>query len=256
MNKQKTKKGNGIEWCDYTWNPVTGCGNECEYCYARRIANRFRDKSNLTYVDGVKPGHLSHIPFPYGFLPTLHPERLNEPQKVKKPSKIFVVSMGDLFGDWVPDEWIEQVFESCRKAPWHTYFFLTKNPERYSKLNDNRILPKDDNFWYGITITQVDNHRLIDYIPDYYGKPEPVHRNTFISFEPLLDRHAAQLVKYYSHCFKWVIVGAQTGLKAIKPQSEWVQSIIGQCRQANIPIFLKSNLNWPDKIQEWPEELR
>ena len=112
---------NAIGWCDYTWNPVTGCKFGCTFggasCYASGIARRFA---------GGKA-------FPNGFDPTFHPERLDEPGKVKTPARIFAVSMGDLFGSWVSAEWIATVLDACRRAPWHTFQLLTKAPENAAR---------------------------------------------------------------------------------------------------------------------------
>jgi protein gp37 len=110
MNRTK------IEWTDYTWNPITGCLHGCEYCYARKIAARFKKV------------------FPNGFEPTFHQERLRDPFDVKKPSKIFTVSMGDMFGEWVHGKWITQVFDVMGACNWHTFLVLTKNPKGIRKL--------------------------------------------------------------------------------------------------------------------------
>ena len=149
-----------IDWADATWNPVTGCLHGCEYCYARRIAERFRPEyvsgmygtnesevsSRTNYElkepmrrcryesDGVKLLY-EKTAYPFGFVPTFHRYRLEEPQRWKKPRNIFVCSMADLFGDWVPDEWIREVVAACDAAPQHRYLFLTKNPSRYKELD-------------------------------------------------------------------------------------------------------------------------
>ena len=106
MNKTK------IEWTNWTWNPVVGCKHNCWYCYGKRIAKRFF-KDNPNYE------------------PKFYPERLKEPYTLKKPSKIFVCSMADLFGDWVKMNWIERVIKVVKENPQHTFQFLTKNPKRY-----------------------------------------------------------------------------------------------------------------------------
>ncbi len=129
MNKTK------IEWCDSTWNPVTGCLHGCEYCYARRIAERFGtlfkgdimpEDEGLTFLPD-EPNRFYELdeparndngklePFPVNFYPTFHRYRLDEPQHMKKPQTIFVCSMADLFGDWVPYSWIEEVLRPVRK---------------------------------------------------------------------------------------------------------------------------------------------
>ena len=139
MNKTK------IDWCDMTWNPVTGCLHGCEYCYARRIAERFKCDNetfakkhiNSSTDDFICYEGEYHCAFPFGFKPTLYMERLDEPQHIKKPHNIFVCSMADLFGDWVSDEWIQQVFKACEVAPQHNYLFLTKNPKRYENIRVN-----------------------------------------------------------------------------------------------------------------------
>jgi protein gp37 len=288
MNKSK------IEWCDYTWNPVTGCLHGCNYCYARRIAERFGGASETHYnecvgeecqwctegtgkihdltepVYDIDRGH--NAPYPFEFDPTFHRYRLDEPQKVKKPSRIFVVSMGDLFGDWVPDEWIEEVFKTCEDAPQHQYLFLTKNPKRFMELQFKIPLPTSEKYWYGTTVTSQADTQKLAYLGGLASK-------TFVSIEPLLGAVDLENVQFGRHTtmnllegcgvnsknccqsipnafckpINWVIVGAQTGPGAVPPKPEWVQNIIDQCREAGVPVFLKNNLNWPEKIQEWPE---
>ncbi len=250
MNKTK------IDWADYTWNTVTGCRHECEYCYARKIANRFsktglgKVPNSYTPQEYNKPFIFDGTidPYPAGFTPTFHQNRLDEPKKLKTPSKIFVVSMGDLFGAWVPDKWIQEVFKACESAPQHTYLFLTKNPKRYSKMAAEGKLPHKNNFWYGSTITGNGELRFVSPRCDNFKY------NTFISIEPLLNIWDFNPYGEFDSV-KWVIIGAQTGPNAIKPKPEWVQSIINQCRKVNVPIFLKNNLEWPEKIQELPEGL-
>jgi protein gp37 len=254
LNKSK------IEWCDYTWNPVTGCLHKCDYCYAERIANRFGINAITQELEKIweeefgekcseiapgihdleKPYYCGGRmqPFPYSFHPTFHRYRLNEPQKLKKPSRIFVVSMGDLFGEWVPDEWIEEVFKTVKESPQHTFLFLTKNPERYMNLYCNGI-EFPENIMLGTTITSEAETNRQSWIP--------CGIKSFISIEPLMEPIKSNLYA------DWVIVGAMTGPRAIKPKPEWVQSIVDYCRKWSTPIFLKGNLNWSEKIKEFPK---
>ena len=214
MNKTK------IEWCDYTWNPVTGCKHGCPYCYAERISKRFTGD----------------------FEPKFHEKRLLEPVKIKKPSRVFVVSMGDLFGEWVPDEWISEVMKACKQAPWHTYIFLSKNPKKY----DNWVGPTDA--WYGATV-----NNSADFIPPCRASDlfrTGIH-NRFLSIEPLLGEIQGIALQNLT-LFKWVIVGAQTGPGAVKPKTEWVQSIVNKCKEDRVPLFLKDNLGWHEEIKEFP----
>jgi protein gp37 len=215
MNKTK------IEWCDYTWNPVTGCLHGCEYCYARRIAERFKGKA-----------------FPEGFAPTFYPNRLDEPKKLKKPSRIFVVSMGDLFGGWVSPVWINRILRVAEECPQHTFIFLTKNPTGMRGYN---FL---DNCWCG---TSIENQEATKKrIPELLKVSAPVR---LVSIEPMLGP-----VDLTNFCNKlnWIIIGAQTGPKAVKPKPEDVRSIIDLAQEQGIPLFLKDNLKWPEKIQEFP----
>lgn len=248
MQKQGPDK---IEWCDYTWNPVTGCLHGCEYCYARKIAHRFRDKTKADkpyYVADFTAdlGYKDDYAFPFGFRPTIHRYRLDEPQHIRKPSKIFVSSMADLFGDWVPDEWIRDVFAACERAPWHTYLFLTKNPARYEQLYDDRIFPYKENYWFGSTLTKPsDEYQYFDCTP----------YKDFVSIEPMLAPFGPLVGGHFP---KWVIIGAMTGpgAKWHQPKRQWVADIVDQCHAARVPIFMKGSLArvWGEPlIQEWPE---
>ena len=154
MNKTK------IDWATMSWNPVTGCRHGCPYCYARRTATRFNagleDPAPLTGGLHVLPEKIKATPYPYGFEPTLHRYRLGQPQNTEEPQTVFVCSMADLFGRWVPTSWIVEVLDACRKAPQHRYLFLTKNPARYLELDHLALLPHESNFWYGSTVANMD----------------------------------------------------------------------------------------------------
>ena len=241
MNKTK------IDWCDSTWNPVTGCLHGCEYCYARGIANRFGFGAYEPNIDErvlIEPAVSAgkKVPYPFNFEPTFHKYRLNEYQS-KKGRNIFVCSMADLFGDWVPDEWIEEVFKACDNAPQHNYLFLTKDPFRYEILHQKGILRKRDNMWYGYSMPK----NGCDYWYDSQYK-------TFESMEPLLEMVSVP------HS-KWTIIGAETGRRKNKvvPERKWIEHIVNKCREGNIPVFMKSSLAdiWGEPlIQEFPDELK
>lgn len=278
-----------IDWCDATWNPVTGCLHGCEYCYARRIAERFgggwrhrsesADKSWRHWRqsnDGLSRDLLggwayhanrqNHVlneqcyrypccpihpyrkkaPYPYFFDPTFHRYKLDEPQKWKKPRSIFVCSMADLFGDWVPDEWIQEVFKACEAAPQHRYLFLTKNPKRYKELQLKGKLPKQH--WYGTSVTRKDDRDF--FAPGY---------NTFVSIEPILEsfsdeKHAA----YRQMVQPWVILGAETGNRKNKivPKKEWITELVDYYSKFGYTkFFMKESLRdlmGADFRQEFP----
>lgn len=252
---EKTK----IDWCDSTWNPVTGCLHGCEYCYARRIANRFGTKDQChSFYGGHPVGNIHELeepavvtetgkktPYPFDFEPTFHRYRLDEYQN-KKGRNIFVCSMADLFGRWVPDEWIQEVFKACDNAPQHNYLFLTKNPKRYEKVLDRYMPP---NMWFGWSQTGPMGHEC-DFTTHHSVK-------TFISIEPLLR----PFKEFHIKGVEWVIIGAETGRRENKvvPERKWIEDIVNECRKADIPIFMKSSLLdiWGEPLmQEFPDELK
>ena len=232
---QKTK----IEWCDATWNPVTGWRHECEYCYAQRIAERFGgsgEHGKLMVLDEPKmrmqkSGKVAVDTYPYSFAPTLHRYRLDEPYQ-RRGQNIFVCSMADLFGEWVPDEWIEEVMNACLLSPQHRYLFLTKNPSRYMRLAEAGKLPERDNFWYGSSTPTPD-------APFWWSE----RHNTFVSVEPMMEEFPSAgdcPVKKVG----WVIMGAMTGpgSKAHQPKKEWVEELVEDAQASVVPVFMKDSL--------------
>lgn len=246
MNKTK------IDWCDSTWNPITGCLHGCEYCYARGIAERFGGKQKYANIfeedEPVIGADGKVLAYPHSFSPTLLRYRLND-YASKKGRNIFVCSMADLFGDWVPDSWIEEVFKACEKAPQHNYLFLTKNPQRYVELALREKLPAKENMWYGSTITEPD---MESFFSEYH--------KTFWSIEPILTPFR-RMEESKKQLPDWIIIGAETGRRKDKviPEREWIEDILEDCRQRNIPLFMKSSLAdiWGEPlIQEFPKELK
>jgi len=276
-----------IEWCDFSWNPVTGCLHNCEYCYARKQIKRFAGKictpqdGNIyngcrpygkvydfielgitkervcrNYTIGLEPGRCAKRDDPFN--PKFHPNRLDQPARRKKPARIFVVSMGDLFGEWVPDEWIERVFEACEAAPQHTYYFLTKNPKRYKLSHGYPItfFASGRPYWFGFSATGQK-----DFFVNLAESPKGNFGNRFISFEPLVSaiKIPSKTEAYKAKKINWLIVGAETGNRKGKiiPKREWLLDIRKQCRDLKIPLFEKNSLKplLPEGlIQQWPEE--
>jgi len=282
MNKTK------IDWCDMTFNPVTGCLHGCEYCYARGISKRFASKSfkeweHIYSENCTHDLHDSHLtngkiePYPYGFQPTFHRYRLDEPSKKTKGQKIFVCSMADLFGDWVPDEWIEEVFKACEAAPQHTYLFLTKNPSKIPKTTyifSGVFKSHTNNYWFGTSIaTQKDlSDRIIDLLSvngNRFLSIEPIHEKIKLTKIDLIGAYVDAVNGKEYHMFgggnfrkvHWVIVGAESGNRKgmVIPKREWIEGLVEQCKAAGVPVFMKESLRelmGQDFIQEWPEKLR
>lgn len=246
MNKQGPGK---IDWTDYTFNPVTGCYHSCEYCYAERIATRFgargrllammdsaTERHNGYHIFTAKPGERA---FPHRFLPTSYPHRLTEPTELKKPSKIFVVSMGDLFGSWVPDSWIEQVLDVVKATPRHTFQFLTQRPDRYSYFT-----PWPPNAWLGATATnQVE---LDCSLAALHQVNASVH---FISVEPVRE-----FINYITPPLDWLIMGYESGPGCHPKAPDYrVTHLVEEAARLNIPVWLKDSIIPDLVLKEWPE---
>lgn len=198
-----------IEWCDYTWNPVTGCRRGCPYCYAKRMHDRFHPDREFSEV-------------------VFFPKRLEE-KMPKEPATIFVGSMSDI-EYWQPI-WIDRILIVCRLNLQHTFMFLSKEPLSYDSNHLTFSWPK--NTMQGLTLTcqqgftlQIACHQLM------MTYPRP-----FLSLEPLLGEltYNGRLESYEK-----IIVGAMTGPKAVKPKKEWIQSIKDNVSADK--IFWKSNI--------------
>ncbi len=222
-----------IEWADATWNPITGCSKiseGCEHCYAERMVKRF---PNI---------------YPNGFKPTFHEKHLSDPLKWKKPRRIFVCSMGDLFHEDVPMEWIYRVFNVMKWCPQHTFLLLTKRPERakvllktlmrdyYSEESDP-ITAYFSHVWLGVTVEHL------NYVDRIAILQETNFAHRFVSFEPLLSYvYIATCVSktaYYKRPIEWVIVGGETGPRAREMKPEWVRDIRDTCIEHEVPFFFK-----------------
>ena len=282
---KKTK----IDWADATWNPVTGCLHGCEYCYARRIAERFRPEyvsgmygtnesevsSRTNYElkepmrrcryesDGVKLLY-EKTAYPFGFVPTFHRYRLEEPQRWKKPRNIFVCSMADLFGEWVPDEWIDDVIKATQRALQHRYLFLTKNPERYGewleRFEEGRISELDEleNCWFGASASNNAELERANRSRAQWVSIEPIRErietdeDQFMEFNPYTGSELKR--------WEWVVIGAETGnsKNKVAPKREWIDDIATACADYGTPVFMKESLRelmGDDFRQEFPWEV-
>jgi len=205
-----------IEWTDATWNPVTGCTKispGCKNCYAERLALRLRAMGNPRYLDG--------------FSITLHHDLLDLPLKWRRPRRIFVNSMSDLFHESVPDDFIHQVFDVMKRAHWHTFQVLTKRAERLAQLAP--VLSWPQNVWQGVS---VESARYTIRVTELAKVPAAVR---FLSVEPLLGP-ISDLPLSDIH---WVIVGGESGPNHRPVEPGWVRSIREQCLRARVPFFFK-----------------
>jgi len=210
MNRSK------IEWTESTWNPVTGCtkiSEGCAHCYAERMALRLKAMGQKNYVNGFKV--------------TMHPDTLHVPLLWKKPQNIFVNSMSDLFHEDIPLDFIQDVFETMKKAHWHRFQILTKRAERLLELSGN--LPWAENIWMGVTVESHQYKYRIDYLRNI-----PAHVK-FLSLEPLLT----SLGQLNLNDIDWVIVGGESGPQSRPIHIDWVREIRDQCLGKSVPFFFK-----------------
>jgi len=205
-----------IEWTDATWNPVTGCTKispGCKHCYAERLAKRLQAMGNPRYRNR--------------FRVTLHRDQLELPLRWRRPKRIFVNSMSDLFHERVPEEFIADVLRTAKKTPWHTYQILTKRPDRMAEITTN--FPQLRNVWLG---TSVENADYLDRIDELRCVRSAVR---FVSFEPLLGSVAgANLTN-----IQWAIVGGESGPRARPMDRRWVYEIEEACRRFGTAFFFK-----------------
>ena len=205
-----------IEWTEATWNPVTGCDKVspgCAHCYAERMARRLRAMGTPNYANG--------------FAVTLQPQMLEAPLKWRRPRKIFVNSMSDLFHEQVPAQFIDRVFGVMKQAHWHEYQVLTKRSQRLLELDAS--LPWASHIWMGVS---VENHRFLHRIDDLRRTHAKVK---FLSLEPLLG----PLPSLNLSGIDWVIVGGESGPGARPMNPTWVSSIRDQCAAARVAFFFK-----------------
>lgn len=219
-------KTEGISWAKWSWNPVTGCLHGCEYCYARAITQRFPEG------------------FPAGFTPFFREDRLSAPANTVVPAehrddpawqRVFVCSMADLYGRWVPQEWINRVHASMLASPHWQYILLTKFPARYVGLD----MPAGA--WIG---TSVDEQKRVRIAEDAFRQVDG-GMVRWLSLEPLKE----PLEFTDLSMFDWVVIGAQTEtvqggrvVPAFAPAFEWVARIVAQAREAGCRVHLKPNL--------------
>jgi protein gp37 len=235
MNKQDSTS---IEWAQWSWNPITGCKHDCPYCYARDIANRF---------------------YPQKFEPSIHPARFSSPKNTNVPSQaetdvafrnVFTGSMADIFGRWVPDEWVQKVIGVVRDCPQWNFLFLTKFPQRVHEYESN--LPS--NAWMGTT---VDCQDRVANAEKAFAKM--TGGTKWLSIEPMLTPLRFERLDL----FDWVVIGgASSSAQTPKwvPPFDWISDLHQQARDSGCKIYHKDNLGLGDDIRlrefPWSESIK
>jgi protein gp37 len=197
-----------IEWCDMTWNPVWGCKNNCEFCYARKINDRFKIIKDWNNPEWMENNFNKKFP--------------------KEPSRIFVNSMSDI-AFW-QDDWMGKILNKIKDYPQHQFLFLTKFASTYDDWDFY------NNCWLGTTITNQE--RMNAFANLIFDTKFDQQHKIFVSIEPIMTA-----IKMYVD-FDWVIVGAETGNRKDKviPKKEWIEDIRKHCEKNNIPYFEKNSL--------------
>ena len=215
-----------IEWTESTWNPVRGCtrvSEGCRFCYAERIAARFSGEG-MAY-EGLAENTKAGPRWTQQVRPV--PELLNEPLKWKKPRRIFVNSMSDLFHEKIELAYIQKVFDVMRRADKHQFQVLTKRAERLLEFSPK--LPWPPNVWMGVSVEDDRVTHRIDALRQTDAQIK------FLSLEPLLGA----LPNLALDGIDWVIVGGESGPGARKMEKEWIVDIRDQCANAKALFFFK-----------------
>lgn len=205
-----------IEWTEATWNPVTGCTKisaGCKNCYAERMAARLK-------LMGLKR-------YENGFELTTHEDALDLPLKWKKPQRIFVNSMSDLFHKDVPLSFIQEVFQIMNKAHWHQFQVLTKRADRLEELSNQ--LPWSKNIWMGVSVEDQNAVFRVDHLRRTGASIK------FLSVEPLI----APITNLNLDGIDWVIVGGESGPGARPMLKEWVLEVKEACDREDVAFFFK-----------------
>ena len=219
-----------IEWAKTSWSPVTGCtpiSAGCLNCYAKRISNRFRGRFGYPKDDP--------------FRPTFHPDRINEPDKWKKPRRVFVCSMGDLFHWDITDKQIGRVWLKAFNDSRHQWIFLTKriarmrlwsiNTAKKKRWTEEDLWPK----WIWVCAT-IENQKAYKERINFLSEIPAAIRG--VSLEPLLGPVD---LSPWIHKLQWVVVGAETGPRKRAMSLDWARSIRDQCLEARVPFFFKKD---------------
>ncbi len=222
-NKNIIMSKTKIEWSDLTWNPTTGCdkiSQGCKNCYACPMAKRLKAMGQKKYANEFKL--------------TIHESELLRPYEWKKPLKVFVNSMSDLFHKDVPIEFVQKVFKVMNETPHITYQVLTKRANLLYEYDQKGLLNWSDNIWMGVSVEDKENTYRIDYLSKTGAKVK------FLSCEPLIGDLGQIDLSEIQQC----LVGGESGKGARVVKLEWIKNIKEQCEYYGTAFFFKQ---WGDK---------
>ena len=222
FNRQETS---GIEWAQFSWNPMVGCKHDCPYCYARDITLRYPEA------------------FPHGFEPVFRPHLLHAPANTAVPGdatfdirfkNVFTGSMCDVFGRWVPKEWINAILGTVVGNPQWNFLFLTKFPKRMSEF----AIPA--NAWMGTT---VDKQLRVPNAENAFAKLKNAGHTgiRWLSCEPMLEPLKFERL----NLFNWIVIGGasrSTETPAFHPPFDWIMDLYAAAKKAGCAVYFKTNL--------------
>lgn len=218
-----------IEWTDATWNPVAGCSvitPGCTNCYAMRMAARLEAMGVGKYNGLTRKSGDRYV---WTGMIALDEASLSVPKRWRKPRKIFVNSMSDLFHPDVPVAFIARVWEAMAATPHHTFQILTKRPERMREVLTEVAPSPLPHVWLG---TSVEDGAVVNRLDELRATPSIVR---FVSFEPLIGSVAAANLSKID----WAIVGGESGPRARPMLEEWVDEIYDLCDDTGTAFFFK-----------------
>src|SRR6476646_1317657 len=218
-----------IEWTEATWNPIAGCtivSPGCTNCYAMRMAARLQAMGMAKYAGTTRKSGKRHI---WTGRVNVDKAALDAPLAWKKPQRIFVNSMSDLFQEKVDAKFVQKVWHVMKEAHWHSFQVLTKRPERMLELLSNPAFPTLPNVWLGTSVESTDYLDRIDIL-----RRVPA-RIRFVSFEPLLG----PIISPDLGNIHWAIVGGESGPRARPMQAWWVEELHEACERQRVAFFFK-----------------
>lgn len=218
-----------IEWTEATWNPIAGCtivSPGCTNCYAMRMAARLQAMGMAKYAGTTRKSGRRHV---WTGKMNVDQRVLSAPLTWRKPQRIFVNSMSDLFHEMVHEPFIREVWDVMGRAHWHTFQILTKRPERMLHALSNSDFPILANVWLG---TSVENEDFVDRIEVLRRVPAAIR---FVSFEPLLG----PITDPDLSGIHWAIVGGESGPRARPMNVAWVNSLHESCGRQGVAFFFK-----------------
>ena len=218
-----------IEWTDVTWNPVAGCtiaSSGCSNCYAMRMAARLQAMGHHKYAGTTRKSGGRYV---WTGRVNTDESSLSAPLEWRKPKRIFVNSMSDLFHPDVPDTFVKRVWETMIACPQHHFQILTKRPDRMARLFEAGVIEAKNHIWVGTSVESNEVSDRVAHLASIKGA------TLFISFEPLIG----EIKDIDLRGIHWAIVGGESGPRSRPMEEAWVERLLEICRRDDVAFFFK-----------------